>query len=60
MTIKTSPLDEITDEALTLRYRKLDATDTVRFLNQYGEGYGNYTERREMLFADVNLRKLVR
>ncbi len=55
MTVKTKPLAEITEEALTLLYRKLGVVDTVRFLNQYGAGYGDYSKEREALFADLTL-----
>ena len=55
MTTKHRPLAEITDEALTLLYRELGVVDTVRFLNQYGAGYGDYTKEREALFADLTL-----
>ena len=55
MTVKTKPLAEITEEALTLLYRELGVVNTVRFLNQYGTGYGDYTREREVLFADLTL-----
>ena len=55
MTVKIKPLAEITEEALTLLYRELGVVDTVRFLNQYGAGYGDYTKERETLFADLTL-----
>ena len=51
----TKPLAEITEEALTLLYRELGVVDTVRFLNHYGAGYGDYTKERETLFANLTL-----
>lgn len=59
MTTKTRPLAEITEEALTLLYRELGVVNTVRFLNQYGAGYGDYTREREALFADLTLGDIV-
>ena len=53
--IPTKPLTEITEEALTLLYRELGVVNTVRFLNQYGASYGDYTKERETLFADLTL-----
>ena len=58
--VPTRPLAEITEEALTLLYRELGAVDTVRFLNQYGAGYGDYTKERESLFADLTLDDIVK
>lgn len=54
------PLAEITEEALTLLYRELGVVDTVRFLNQYGTGYGDYTRERGVLFADLTLEGVAR
>jgi hypothetical protein len=33
--------------------------NTVRFINQYTTGYGNYTEERRELFADQTLADLI-
>jgi len=33
--------------------------DTVRFLNQFTTGYGNYTEEREGLFTDLTLEEIL-
>ncbi|MBI2987818.1 MAG: hypothetical protein HYY45_13725 [Deltaproteobacteria bacterium] len=33
--------------------------NTVRFLNQFTTGYGNYTEEREVLFKDLTLDEIV-
>lgn len=42
----TQPLTEITQEALRLLYRELGLVNTVRFLNQFTTGFGNYTAER--------------
>ncbi len=49
------PLAQITQEALHILYQKLGVLDTVRFLNQFTAGYGNYTAERDVLFADTTL-----
>ena len=49
MTIATRPLTEITVEALHLLYVQLGLVDTVRFLNQFTTGFGNYTEERRAI-----------
>ena len=53
------PLIEINQQALSLLYRELGVVDTVRFLKQFTQGYGNYTQEREVLFADKSLDDIV-
>ncbi len=55
MKANVKTLSEITQEATRLLYKELGITNTVRFLNQFRAGYGNYTEEREQLFADMSL-----
>lgn len=39
-------------------YEKSGAVDTVRFLNQYTMGFGDYTRERETLLADTTLAEI--
>jgi hypothetical protein len=55
MSIEIRPLAEVTYEALKLLYKEMGAVNTVRFLNQFSTGYGNYTQEREQLFAGMTL-----
>jgi len=55
MNVQTKPLSEITREAIDLLSKEMGIVDTVRFLNQFTTGYGNYTEERESLFKDLTL-----
>lgn len=55
MNIQTKPLSEITRHAIDLLSKEMGIVDTVRFLNQFTTGYGNYTEEREALFKDMTL-----
>lgn len=59
MTVETRPLAEITQEAIQVLFREIGVVSTVRFINQYTTGYGNYTEERRELFADQTLDDLV-
>lgn len=59
MTVELRPLAEITDEALSILFREMGIANTIRFLNQYTTGHGNYTEERDALFADMTLDDLV-
>ncbi len=49
------PLAEITDEAIDVLTRELGAADTIRFLNQFSTGFGDYTKERVELLKDVTL-----
>ncbi len=55
MIIQAKPLSEITRNAIDLLSKEMGIVDTVRFLNQFTTGYGNYTDERETLFKDMTL-----
>lgn len=54
MTLDSKPLATLTEEAIQILYREMGVVNTVRFLRQYHEGYGDYTrERRELNEGDT-------
>ena len=53
--VDAKPLVEINREAIRILSREIGIVDTVRFVNQFTTGYGNYTQEREELFADLTL-----
>ena len=53
--LETKPLNQITQEAIQVLYQKIGVVNTVRFLNQFTTGYGDYTVERDALFADMPL-----
>ncbi len=55
----TKPLAEITAEALKVLYKEIGIVNTVRFINQYTNGYSDYTREREQLFAGMTLDDIV-
>jgi len=59
MKIQVKPLTEITQEATRVLYKEIGVVNTIRFINQFTTGYGNYTEERERLFADLSLSDIV-
>ena len=59
MITEARPLIEINQQAISLLYKELGAVDAVRFLKQFTQGYGNYTQERETLFADQSLEEIV-
>lgn len=59
MNAQAKPLSEITRHAIDLLSKEMGIVDTVRFLNQFTTGYGNYTEEREDLFKDLTLDEIL-
>lgn len=55
MTQQLKPLTEITHEAIRVLCKEVGIVNTIRFINQFTTGYGNYTEEREQLFGDLSL-----
>jgi hypothetical protein len=59
MITEMRPLIEINLQAINLLYKELGVVDAVRFLKQFTQGYGNYTQEREVLFANKSLDEIV-
>jgi hypothetical protein len=59
MTRDTRPLAQITAEAMKILYREIGIVDTVRFINQYTVGCGDYTAQREELFGGITLDNII-
>lgn len=59
MITEIRPLIEINQQAIRLLYKELGVVDAVRFLKQFIQGYGNYTQERETLFAGKSLDNIV-
>ncbi len=55
MNARKKPLVEVTHDALGMLTRGLGVTDTVRFLNQFSTGFGDYTAERSRLFLDLTV-----
>lgn len=59
MITDTLPLAEITKEALRVLYKEIGVVNTIRFVNQFTTGYGDYVEERKALFDDMTLEDLL-
>ena len=59
MIIPTQPLSEVTQQALAILIKEIGVVNTVRFLNQFTTGYGDYTAERDTLFANLTLDELL-
>jgi hypothetical protein len=53
--IEMRPLAEITELAFKALYKEIGIVNTVRFINQFTTGYGDYTQERDQLFANMSL-----
>ncbi len=59
MTIHDKSLSEITRDAIEVLSKEIGISNTIRFLNQFTTGHGNYTEERENMFAHMTLDDIV-
>lgn len=53
------PLVEVNQQAIKLLYKELGVVDAVRFLRQFTQGYGNYIQERDAIFANKSLDDIV-
>ena len=59
MNVQPKPLSELTQEAIGILFKEIGIVNTVRFLNQFTTGYGDYTKERESLLKDLTLDEIV-
>ncbi|MCI0392006.1 MAG: hypothetical protein MOB07_25000 [Acidobacteria bacterium] len=59
MKVLLKPLAEITHDALSVLYKYLGIAYTMRFISQFTTGYGNYTEERREIYADMSVNDIV-
>ena len=59
MIATTKPLSEITQEAIDILIREIGIVNTVRFLNQFTGGFGNYSEDREVLYGEFTMEQIL-
>jgi hypothetical protein len=53
-----APLSEVTSEAIALLCRELGVVNTMRFLNQYSNGHGDYVHERKIRFGNMTVEQL--
>ena len=59
MTVPTKSLAGLTSRAIEILSRELGAADTIRFVNQFTTGYGDYTSDREALIGPMTLEQII-
>jgi hypothetical protein len=60
MKTDSQSLQQITEKAIKILAKEMGIADTIRFLNQFSSGYGNYTEERDAMFQDLTLDDILR
>jgi len=58
MNVPTQPLSEITRQAVAVLVREIGVARTLRFLEQYRIGQGDYTAERHSFLTDPPLEEL--
>lgn len=52
-------LNNITTDAIHILCKEIGLVNTLRFINQFTTGYGNYAEERDALFGDMALHEVI-
>jgi len=59
MNIQAKPLNDISKEAILVLNNTIGIINTLRFLNQFTTGYGDYTEERVKLYESLSLDDII-
>ena len=59
MSVAAKPLAETTHEAIVLLAKELGIVETVRFLTQFGTGFGDYTRERDTIFHSLTMQEIL-
>ena len=60
MTTHLQPISELTQRATKALIKEIGVIDTIRFLNQFRAGTGNYTVERDQLFKNLSVKDLIK
>ena len=60
MSAQIQPISELTYRATNALIKEFGVVDTIRFLNQFRAGSGNYTMEREQLFRGMSVKDIVK
>ncbi len=55
MNTETRTISEINRRATRILFKEMGVVDTIRFLNQFSIGQGDYTKERKRWLADLSL-----
>ena len=55
MNTETKPISVISRRATHILFKEMGVVDTIRFLNQFSVGQGDYTKEREKWLGDISM-----
>ena len=55
MNTQTRPVSEINRQATHILFKEMGVVETIRFLNQFSVGQGNYTKERYSWLDDISM-----
>lgn len=53
------PISDVTQRATNALIKEIGVVDTIRFLNQFRAGAGNYTIERHQLFKGMSVKDII-
>jgi hypothetical protein len=59
VTIHVQPISKVTQRGTNALIKEIGVVDTIRFLNQFRAGSGNYTTDRDKLFESLSVEDIV-
>ena len=59
MSISIQPISQLTNRAKHALVQELGVVDTLRFLNQFRAGDGDYTAERDQLFKGETVQSII-
>lgn len=59
MSAQIQPISELTRRATNALIKEFGVVDTIRFLNQFRAGSGNYTMEHQQLFQGMSVKDIV-
>jgi hypothetical protein len=59
VTTHVQPISEVTQRGTRALIKKIGVVDTIRFLNQFRAGSGDYTTDRDKLFESLSVEDIV-
>lgn len=55
MNTQAKPVSEISRRATSILFKEMGVVDTIRFLNQFSVGRGDYTKERDGWLGDISM-----
>ncbi len=59
MNTQTRPVSEINRQAAHILFNEMGVVDTIRFLNQFSLGQGDYTKDRNSWLKDISMNDVI-